>query len=724
MTPDPSTTDNRQTEDPLLACLEDVATSHGVSVNRAAVLAGLPLENGRLTPGLLLRAAQRAGFRARLVERPVHRLPKSVLPAIMLLVGNRAGVLAPRERNGAVSFHLPGPGQPETTEAELKRSYTGFAVLLQPHATHTEERRPNPQRWFWHTMWKFRGYYSRLIPAALMISVLAMVMPLFTMLVYDRVVPNDATETMWVLAIGVVLVFAFEYLLRLVRGRVLERAGREMDMVLASTLYEQILSIEMQARPPSAGVLAARTKAYEVLRDFFMSATMLAVVDLPFSTLMIGAVFFVAGPVGWILVVAATTALVFGCLVQIPLRRSVVASSEDGVERQAMVAETINGLESLKGAGAEGAMQQRFEKMISSSAEKDVHMHWYGLLSSSTTAALINLTTVALIVACVYRVKEGELTMGGMIAAVMLSSRTMTPIAMVTGLMTRLQQSLQALHSLNTVMALPRETGGDRKFVQRSGFDFNYTFEHVAVRYPGQQTPALNELNLKILQGQRVALLGRMGSGKTTLLRLLAKIYEPTEGNVLLDGVDLAQYHPAVLRHEIGFLAQDATVFRGTIRENVALSAYAATDEEVLQAIRLAGLEAFVRRNPQGLHAQVGEQGSMLSGGQRRALVLARCFLTRPRLLLLDEPTANMDPQSENEFVQALNRYLDQDAKHTLVLSTHKTGLLTLADHLIVLDQGRLFAAGPKAEVLAKLSGQTGANPPTASAKSKSKTAA
>lgn len=727
MTQDPSPTSEitkSQPDDPLLACLEEVAASHGMAVNRDAVLAGLPLEGGRLTPGLLLRAAHRAGFRARLVERPIHRLPKSVLPAIVILDGNRAGILSPQGRNGSVSFRLPGENQPDQPQAELKKRYSGFSVLLQPHVADVEERRVSPKMWFWHTMWKFRGYYSRLVPAALMVSLLALVMPLFIMMVYDRVVPNDATETLWVLATGVVLVFCFEYLLRLVRGRVLERAGREMDMVLASTLYEQILSIEMQARPPSAGVLAARTKAYEVLRDFFMSATMLAIVDLPFSIFMITAVFFVAGPVGLILIASATIAILFGCFVQVPLRRSVVASSEESVERQAMVSETINGLESVKGAGAEGALQQRFENMVSTSAEKDVHMHWYGLLGTSTTAALINLTTVAVVVTSVYRVQSGAMTMGGMIAAVMLSSRTMTPIAMVSGLMTRLQQALQALHSLNTVMALPRETGGHRKFVQRSEFDFHYKFENVTVRYPGQHIPALNNVNIQIRQGERIALLGRMGSGKSTLLRVLAKIYTPTEGAVLLDGVDLAQYHPAVVRNEIGFLAQDATVFRGSIRENVALSARSATDEEVIQAIRMAGLEEFVRKNPRGIHAPVGEQGSLLSGGQRRALVLARCFLTRPRLLLLDEPTANMDPQSEKEFIQALKRYLEQDVRHTLVLATHKTGLLALVDHLIVLDEGRIFAAGPKAAVLAKLSGQPAPHSPKPGEDPKSKPAA
>jgi ATP-binding cassette subfamily C protein LapB len=663
----------------------------------------LPLVKGRLTPGLVLRAAQRAGFRARLVERPVRRLPRSVLPAILLLEANLAGVLVSGE-GGSVDLQIPGFDDAKLTGPDLERIYTGFAILLQPHVVDVEERRPTPNMWFWHTMWGFREYYLRLVPAAFLVSLLGLVMPLFTMLIYDRVLPNDAVETLWVLAFGVCGVFCFEYLLRLLRGSVLERAGREMDMVLASKLFEQLLAIEMQARPASPSVLAARTKAYEVLRDFFMSATMLAIVDLPFCAMMIAALFYVGGPIGWIVVVAALCSILLGCLFQMPMRRYVVASSESGVERQALVAETINGLESVKGANAEGALQHRFESIVGTSAEKDVRMHWFSLLGTSTTAALINLTNVSVIVAAVYRFHAGDMTSGGMIAALMLSSRTMMPIAMITGLMTRLQQALQSLQGLNRIMALPRDTGGHRKFVQRNRFEYNYVFDNVTVRYPGQSVPALSGISLQIKEGQRIGLVGRMGSGKSTLLRLLAKLYSPSEGKVLLDGVDLEQYHPSVVRHRMGYLAQDATVFGGTIRENVALGAHGITDEEILQALRLAGLGEFVKRNPRGIHAPVGEQGSMLSGGQRRALVLARSFLSRPRILLLDEPIANMDPQSEKDFVQALKTYLDQDARHTLIVATHQTSMLKLVNEMIVLNEGKIFAAGEKSAVLAKLS--------------------
>ncbi|TCO84538.1 ATP-binding cassette subfamily C protein LapB [Chthoniobacter flavus] len=681
-----------------------------MEVNREAILSGLPLVGGRLNPALLLRAAHRAGFRAQMVERSIRRLPRSVLPAIVLLDQNRAGVLLPGKA-GAVELHVPGAGSTEPTERTWKRAYSGFAVLLQPHASDAEEIRPGAKWWFWQTMWRFRAYYVQLMPAAFLLSVLGMVMPIFTLLVYDRVVPHDASETLWVLALGISAVFVFDYLLRLLRGSVLSRAGREVDMVLASALYEQLVSLEMQARPSSPSVLAARIKAYEILRDFFMSATMLAIVDLPFCLLMMAALFYIAGPIAWIVVASAIGAVLMGFLFQMPLRRSVVQSSEAGLERQAMVSETVNALESVKGANAEGALQHRFEGIVGAAAEKDVGMHWYSLLGNSTTTTIINMTNVAVVVAGVYRVHAGEMTMGGMIASLMLSSRTMMPIAMIAGMMTRLQQALQALQSLNTVMALPRETGGHRKFVQRSSFDFNYALDNVTVRYPGQMIPALNGVSLRINQGQRIGLVGRMGSGKSTVLRLLAKLYSPTDGKILLDGVDLAQYHPAVVRHDIGYLAQDAAVLSGTIRENVALGERGVTDEEILRAIRLAGLEDFVKRNPKGIHAPVGEQGTMLSGGQRRALVLARAFLRLPRLLLLDEPISNMDPQSEKEFIHALKNYLEQDPRRTLIVVTHQSSMLQLAEHMIVLNEGRVFMSGEKSEVLAKLAGTAHPHP-------------
>ncbi|HSI62636.1 MAG TPA: ATP-binding cassette domain-containing protein [Candidatus Saccharimonadia bacterium] len=546
----------------------------------------------------------------------------------------------------------------------------------------------------------------------MLVNLFAFTLPFFTMLVYNRVVPNNAEETLWVLATGVGVVFMFEYLLRLLRGFVLKESGREMDMVLASDLFQQIASLEMRARPPSSGSLAGRAKSYEVLRDFFVSASLLALTDVPFAILMTSATFFLGGQViGWLMVVSITLAIGFQCLIQPAMKRSVVGSSESGLERQTLVTETINGLETVKASNAEGALLARFERIVADSSRKDVRAHWYSLLGDSTTKAIINLTSIAVIVASVYQIQKGEMSLGGMIACIMLTGRIMTPLAMAAGLMTRLQQALHALGGLNAMMALPRETAEDRMFIQRRSFKPSYDFNHVSMAYPGQTVPSLADLSFRISQGERIALLGRMGSGKSTLLRLLTKLYEPSSGEITLDGISMAQYHPAVVREHVGYLPQNAAIFCGTLRDNLTLGARGITDDEIMEAVQMVGLGPFVLRNSAGVHAPVGEQGSLLSGGQRQALCLARVLLRRPKMLLLDEPTAGLDLQAEQQFIICLGNYLAGDPKRTLVVATHKTNILKLTGRVIILHEGRVHHDGSSESAIEQLAQKTRSHP-------------
>jgi ATP-binding cassette subfamily C protein LapB len=698
--------------DPLLFCLKRIIRWHGLEFNSDAAVAGLPLTAGKLTPQQALRAAHRAGFRARLVKRSLRQLPKAVLPAIVFLKGGRVGTLEVMNGSGELELYLASADPAPNSEAEpgaiLRQDYLGYAILLEPGSATPEGDRAqgvnvgSGHRWFWRTMWQFRKHYLQLLPASILVNLFALAMPFFIMLVYDRVVPNDATETLWVLASGVTIIFAFEYLIRLSRGLVMKRAGREIDLVLASTLYDQIMALDLKARPPSSGTLAARIKAYEILREFFMSAAVLAMADVPFSLLMIGVLFYIGGPLAWILVIAALLAIVTSGLLQIPLRAAVSQSAEAGLERQAFISESINGLETIKGANAEGSLQHRFEKMITGSS--DVRSHWYALVGTSTTTGFIHLAAVGVVLASVYRVQAGEMSMGAMIACVMLGSRAMAPLSMLAGLMTRLQHVLKSLGGLNEVMKMPRETGDDsHKFLDRAEFRTDFVFDKVAMAYPGQPVPALNDVTLKVSEGERIALLGSMGSGKSTLLRMMAKLYEPTAGMVMLDGVDLAQYHPATIRARIGFLPQDPAIFCGTVRENIALKAPWTSDEDILAAAKMAGLGDFVAQNENGLFAQVGERGLLLSGGQRQALALARSLLGSPQVLLLDEPTASLDQQAERQFVRSLKAYLDADPRRTLIVATHKTSMLDAVDRIVIMSRGKVYASGEKDAVLRKL---------------------
>ncbi len=720
--------------DPLLACLKHVIEWHGLSTDSDSLLSGLPLENGRLTPELLLRSAHRAGLRCEIVKRRLKKLPSSVLPAILLLKNNRAGILEPDSGSkDGVQLVIPNDeGATFHAARTLKHEYAGFTILVRPGgsksapvATRPEFATPEKRRWwFWRTMWSFRNYYIQLLPGSLLVNFFALAMPFFIMIVYDRVVPNNAEETLWVLAIGVATVFIFEYLTRLLRGHIVERAGREIDQVLSSSLYEQILAMEMQARPASAGNLTGRAKAYEVLREFFMSASMLALADVPFGLLMIAVIFFIGGPVGWVLVLTSTLAILMGCLIQAPLRKSVLETTNSNVERQAFVAETINGLESVKGSNAEGALQQRMERMMQDSAAQQVRSHWFALLGSSTTTFLIHLTTVGVIVVSVYRVHAGEMSMGAMIACVLLAARAMAPLAMVAGLMTRLQQALESLRGLNQVMRLPRETGDGRQFLQRSSFHPNFELKNVQFAYPEQQIPAIKDLSLAIRPGERIAILGRIGSGKSTLLRLLAKLYDPSDGTILLDEIELHQYHPSTLRRGLGYLPQDPTLFYGTLRENILLGHPAESDSVVWDAARVAGLESTINSHPMGVHLPVGERGVLLSGGQRQAVALARALVGSPQTLLLDEPTAAMDLHAEKHVITKLKTYLDETEERGLVMVTHKLSMLEMVDRIVVIEAGQIVTDGTREEVLqnlrnpkAKSSGaKPGPTPPSKSA--------
>lgn len=705
---------DEEVSDPLLKSLQWVANWHGIRMNAEQVLSGLPLLNGRLTPTLLVRAAERMGFRIRIVHRRLRKIPGATLPVILILNGKRAGVLQ-AEDDGNASFIEADDEAPEgwsvMSAKDLKKNYGGYAVLLRP--THHEEApesvidsmetEKGQSHWYWGTIWKFKYELFRLLPVSVLINLFALSMPLYIMSVYDRVVPNSALDTLWVLASGAVIVFTFEYGMRLLRGFLLNRTSKRLDGVLASALFDHLMAMDMKARPLQTGVLAGKARGYEALRDFFTSATMVALVDVPFAVLMIGVIFYLGGWVGWIPTMATAVALTFGLLMQFPLRRAVMRAYREGIERQSFLTETIGGLESIKGSNAQNAYQRRMENMIREASDRGVRAHWYSLLGTSTTTWFIHLTTIALVIGCVYRVSEGSMTLGGVVACVILTSRAMNPLTMVTGLMTRFQQTVSALKGLNQVMNLPREYGGGRNFTVRESFRPDFKLHNVVVRYPEQLMPSLDGVSLHIKPGDRIGIIGPVGSGKSTLLKILVKLYEPEEGEILLDGLDLPQYHPVMLRRHIGYLPQSPSIFHGTLRDNVALGSPWVSDAEVLEAIRIAGLTSFVNHNHLGMHMQVGEQGICLSGGQREAIALARCLLRDPRLLLLDEPTASMDVNTEEEVVANLQQYLKEDPERTMVLATHKLHLLNAVDRVIVLDSGKIVADGPKEEVMNRL---------------------
>lgn len=697
--------------DLLLECLRHIALRYDCKIESESILSSLPVEPEMgITPALFPRVAARAGFKTEFADTSFELLESHVGPSIVLLQGNQVGVIFKYPNEAEAEYFLLDADSKlrSTDKALLRRQYVGYAFSLTRIQSDLELNTPadmdiaaKRQKWFWLTLWRYRAYYLQILPASLLINLFGVAMPFFVMIVYDKVVPNHAVETLWVLAIGVSLVFVFDLIIRLVRGALLERAGREMDFELAGVLFEQVLSLSMRSMPTSTGFLANRVKAYETLREFFVSAAMLALADLPFSILMIGVIFFVAGPIGWLLLLAVLVGFSINVALQIPLYKSVKNATASGIERQSLVGESIASLESIKASNAEGYLLRRMNTLLSTSAVSGVKSHWYALVGNSATTSLVNLTSVAVIVAGVYRVNAGLLSMGGLIATVMLTSRCMAPLAMVSGLMTRLQQTLQSLDSLTDVMKMEREVDHRREYLNNESFSPDFHFNQAVLSYPEHTAPALAIKNLHIGATESVALLGKIGCGKSTLIKVMAGLLQPTSGTFLIDGIDATQYHPAVLRGKLGYVPQDAALFHGTLRDNVKLGFADVTDDKIMQAIVEVGLAEYVNRHPHGLNAEVGERGSLLSGGQRRAVVLARCLVREYSVLLLDEPTANLDPQTEQTIIKTL-RDLKQNNNVQLIIATHKAGVLDLVDRAVVLENGHVVADGPPASVLGR----------------------
>ena len=694
--------------DPLLACLVFLTKHFERTLSRDALTAGLPLDDGRLTPSLFPRAAERAGLSARLIRRPLNRISRIVLPAVLLLRNQQACVLMRIQGDEAVVL-LPesGEGMAPVPLSDLADQYTGYALFVRPEyrydARLADAERPRARHWFWSTVGRLWPAYVEVVVAAALINVLALASPLFIMNVYDRVLPNEAFATLWVLAAGIAVALGFDFLLRTLRGVLIDAAGRRADVIMASHIFEHVLNMQMKARPQSTGAFANHLREFEAVRDFFTSATLASLTDLLFVGLFIFVIWLVAGPLAWVPVVAVVLTLVIGLIVQIPLSRTVRQTQTDAALKHGILVETVGGLDTIKSLGAEGRMQRAWERFVGTTSHTSQRSRFFSSLGINLTAFIQQGTTVCIVVGGVYLVSEGEITMGGIIAAVILGGRAVGPLAGLANTMARMNQSLSALSTLNALMKAPVERPADRSFISRPIAKGSVELRDVTFTYPESKHPALRGVSFAVEPGERVGIIGRIGSGKTTIGRLLVGFYEPDQGAVMVDDTDMRQYHPADVRRGIGLVMQDVMLFQGTVRDNIALGAPQADDSMILRASQLAGVDTFVGSHPLGYDLPVGERGQLLSGGQRQSVALARALLMDPPILMLDEPTSAMDYASERQFVRRLGSVLSSG--RTLIVTTHRGSLLQVVNRLIVLEDGRVKMDGPRDQVMAALRG-------------------
>ncbi len=701
-----SSTDPRLShDDPLLDGLLILCKLHDCPASRASLTAGLPMPAQCLTNELLPRAAARAGLQGRVLRRKLDAIPNLNLPVLLLLKNGRSAVLrqwGPKQQALILPCETDG-GEQWVSIEQLNKDYSGEALFARPRHELENTRTsllPRVEAWFRDTLKLSRGLYADAILASLLINLLGLLVPLFVMQTYDRVVPNQATATLWVLALGLFIGTSFELLLRVLRAYLLDSAGKKTDIVLSATLFERITGMAMKARPATVGGFAQSIHDFQGLREFLTAVTLTSLIDLPFALLMLLVISLLGG---WLVVIpllAFPITAIFAFIIQARLRDTIQRTLALGTERQALLIETLSGLEALKACSAESERQHQWEKTHGALTRLDIHARFLSSLATNGTLFLQQFAGMATIVAGVYSIIAGNLSVGALVACYMLGSRVLAPLGQMAGLITRYQQARLTMSSTDALMSLPQERQDKQRPLERTHLHGALQMRQVKFSYPGQSSPALEKISFSIKPGEHVGVIGRSGSGKSTLARMLMGFYTPDEGQILLDNLDLRQLDVADLRHQIGYVTHDLPLLAGSLRDNLTLGARYVSDERMLEVAELTGVNELAKQHPQGFDRPVGERGQLLSGGQRQTVLLARALILDPPILLLDEPTSALDNTSE----EIIRGRLHQLAKNkTLLLVTHRASLLSLVDRLIVLDNGHIVADGPKEAVIEAL---------------------
>ncbi|MBE0465414.1 type I secretion system permease/ATPase [Halomonas sp. FME20] len=702
--------------DELLECLKAIATFHQHEVSSEALIAGLPLEEGKLIPSVFGRAASRAGLTARIVKSKLSALNPALLPAVLLLEPGRACVLLALDLKGQkaqVIFPELSEAAIEMPLGELYAGYSGEAIYVRPkfrsdNVSEPGVKKQRDQHWFWGVIRENRRLYRDIVLGSVAVNLFALAMPLFVLNVYDRVVPNQATETLWVLAIGVFIVLCFDLALRLMRSGFVDLAASRADVKLSSSIMAKSLGMRLEERPASTGSFTSTLQSFESVRAFIDSATVLGIVDLPF-VLLFAAIIALINP--W-LVLPVLAGIIFVLLYALAAQGKLHELSqttwEVGARRNALLVESISQLETVKALRAESRIQRHWEKASAFLSRTGAQLKHVSTSVSSVAQWAQNSVAVCVIIVGVYQIIEGNLTQGGLIAAYMLSSRAMAPISQAAALLAQYHQSSTALESLNKVMDKRVERHEGKAYVEKPSVAGSIRLDKVTLRYPDEERDALRDVSISIKAGEKIALLGRIGCGKSSLNKLILGFYQPTSGSILLDGVDIRQLDPLQLRSHIGYVPQDVSLFAGSLRDNIVAGGGSdrIDDDELLRALQIAGLESLVNGHPSGIDLQVGERGQALSGGQKQSVAIARALVQDPSILLLDEPTSSMDNASEEAFKANLTKVAEGK---TVLVVTHRTSLLSLVDRIIVMDAGKVVADGPRDTVVEALrNGQIG----------------
>ncbi|MBN4066289.1 MAG: hypothetical protein COC23_02535 [Hyphomicrobiales bacterium] len=701
-----TTTHNRY-----MLIVEILCRHHSVSFAKAAIEKSIPDNYEQMGKHILPRLLEPVALQSQFVKRRLSEIDPIVLPCICFKKDDAPILLvALNSKNKTVTIVDLEQGKftQEVSAKGFQKEIIRDILLVTPGVDATTSRanedvfettRRN-EHWLWAPLRQNWSSWFQIILAALGINIFGLALPIFVMNVYDRVIPNLAMVTLWTLAIGVGLALMLDLLLKLIRGNVLELAGRRIDMKIAATLFQHAMDIKLLSRKGGASGIASQIRDFESVRDFFTSSSFIALIDLLFIGIFVFVLWVIVGPIAAVPLLAVPLVMVIALIAQVPIGSSIEKSQQLAAKRHLVLIESLLGIETIKSLNGEPVMQREWENAVAASSRISGKTRFWSNFAMNSTMLIQQGVSVTILLWGVYLVADGRITVGGLIAANILAGRVLAPLGNICQTLVRAQQALKSLSAISSFMALP----GDTQQAIPSSLKVRHgmlEFKNVSFTYPGAKVKALDGVNLKIGAGERVGILGRVGSGKTTLGKLVSAMISPDEGLLLVDDHEIQQYNTSVLRQGIGYLPQDPELFTGTIRENLLLGYPNANDDEINQALILAGMDYFIQENPEGLNQHVGEKGSKLSGGQRQAIALARLFLRKPKLLFLDEPTNAMDNVTESDVIQKLAGF--RDAHVGLIVSTHRHSLAASMDRLIILDKGRILADGPAKQILAQL---------------------
>jgi ATP-binding cassette subfamily C protein LapB len=660
---------------------------YGIRKSGAAVRDAVDISHQYVGPKEAVSSLSSLGFKASFGQLNIANLSEEFFPLIAFKQAGEAVVVSSAPVDSKISIINPvSRKKEELSTADFKSDFSQYAIIAKELNEREKEERSG--HWFFSAFRKSKWIYVQVMIAAMVSNFLSLTTALFTMTVYDRVIPNGAFESLVALSIGVIIALAFDFLIKSLRASFVDTASKRADLEISRRLFERILTLTPTEQRQKTGAMAGTIREFETLREFFNSSTLVILIDLPFVFFFIYVISLIAGPVSYVFLTAVPLVIIVGLGIQPFLARVTKGSIESGMNKQAVLVETLNGLETVNATGSGKLMRKRYEDALDNQADGGNKIRALSMFIVNFAASVQQYAQVAAIFFGVYLIVEGQITQGALIGAVILGGRTMGPLSQLANTLSRVNGAMAAYRNLSNLIGKSFNSASNLSPISRSSLNGEIEFKNVSFKFEGSKQPTINNVSFKIPAGQKVALVGKMGSGKSTMSKLIAGMIEPTSGAILIDGIDVRQIDPADVRKNIGVMLQDSWLFSGTIRENIQMGFNEYDDEHVLGICKVAGVDDFVGSHPKGYDLEIRERGIGLSGGQKQTINLARSLLHKPEILLLDEPTSSMDQGTEQKVIGSLREFCENK---TMLIVTHRNPILAMVDRVFVMENGNII---------------------------------